>query len=73
MSEGAIPLREVRVRPVWPDEEARWNDLVRAHHCLGVRNFYGRRLRHVAVLGDHWLARHAVESRRDARTLARKQ
>ena len=56
MSDSVIPLREVQVRLVRPDEEVRWNDLVRAHHYLGFRNFCGRRLRHVAVLDDHWLA-----------------
>ena len=51
-----IPLREVRVRVVGRDEEARWNALLRTHHYLGFRNFCGRRLRHVAVQGDRWLA-----------------
>ena len=56
MDPAAIPLREVRVRPVRRDEEARWNELVRVHHYLGFRNLCGRRLRHVAVLGERWLA-----------------
>ena len=56
METGAIPLREVRVRVVRADEERRWNELVRTHHYLGFRNLCGRRLRHVAVLGERWLA-----------------
>ncbi|MDE0627421.1 MAG: DUF4338 domain-containing protein [Bryobacterales bacterium] len=56
MSQDGIPLREVRVRTVRPDEEPRWNDLVRHHHYLGFRNFRGNRLRQVAVLGERWLA-----------------
>ena len=56
MGADAIPLRAIRVRPVRADEEARWNQLVRTHHYLGFRNLCGRRLRHVAVLGDRWLA-----------------
>ena len=51
-----IPLREVRVRTVRPDEEPRWNELMREHHYLGFRNFCGNRLRQVAVLGERWLA-----------------
>ena len=56
MERDAIPLREVRVRVVRADEERRWNELVRTHHYLGFRNLCGRRLRHVAVLGERWLA-----------------
>ena len=49
-------MREVEVRVVRREEEARWNALLRTHHYLGFRNFCGRRLRHVAVQGDRWLA-----------------
>ena len=56
MSQDGIPLREVRVRTVRPDEEPRWNDLMRERHYLGFRNFCGNRLRQVAVLGERWLA-----------------
>ena len=56
MAEEPIPLREVRVRVVRPDEVPRFNALLREHHYLGFRKFCGRRLRHVAVLGDRWLA-----------------
>ena len=31
---GEIPLSEVQVRLVRPDEVSRWNDLLRAHQCL---------------------------------------
>jgi hypothetical protein len=48
-------LREVQVRPVRPDEEPRWNELMRRHHDLGLRNFCGNRLRQVAVHGERWL------------------
>ena len=44
------------MRPVRPDEEPRWNELMRQRHYLGFRNFCGNRLRHVAVLGERWLA-----------------
>ena len=56
MGGSEIPLRDVRVRVARPDEEERWNRLVRERHYLGFRNFCGRRLRHVATLGDEWLA-----------------
>ena len=60
-----IPLRAVRVRTVRPDEEPRWNDLMRQHHYLGFRNFCGKRLRQVAVLGWHAAALHyAARDRR---------
>ena len=56
MREGEIPLREVQVRLVRPDEVPRWNALMRRHHYLGFRKMCGRRLRHVAVQGERWLA-----------------
>ena len=56
MADESIPLRAVRVRVVRPDEVPRFNALLREHHYLGFRKFCGRRLRHVAVLGDRWLA-----------------
>ena len=55
-----IPLRAVRVRTVRPDEEPRWNDLMRQHHYLGFRNFCGKRLLKVAVLGWHAAALHCA-------------
>ena len=43
------------MRTVRPDEEPRWNELMRRHHYLGFRNFCGNRLRQVAVHGERWL------------------
>ena len=65
--DGEIPLREVQVRLVRPDEGPRWNALLRAHHYIGFRKMFGRRLRHVAVWGDRWLCP-ARLAPRDART-----
>ena len=50
-------LREVRVRPtVGARERQRWDELMAAHHYLPFRTLVGRSLRHVAVLGERWLA-----------------
>ena len=50
-------LREVTVRPtVGADERSRWDALMGAHHYLPFRGLVGRSVRHVAVLGEHWLA-----------------
>ena len=50
-------LREVTVRPaVGADERIRWDALMGAHHYLPSRGLVGRSVRHVAVLGEHWLA-----------------
>ena len=51
-----ILLREVRVRPVRPEEELQWNTLLCAHHYLGFRKLCGAQLKEVAVWGDRWLA-----------------
>ena len=56
MADDPIPSRAVRVRPVRPAEQPRRNALLRQHHYLGFRNFRGRRLRHVTVLCERWLA-----------------
>jgi hypothetical protein len=34
VKDGKIPLREVQVRLVRPDEVLRWNALMRRHHYL---------------------------------------
>ena len=48
------------MRTVRPEEEPRWNALMREQHNLGFRNFCGNRLRQLAVLGElagaGWLA-----------------
>ena len=50
-------LHEVTVRPtVGPSERNRWDALMGAHHYLAFRGLVGRSVRHVAVLGEHWLA-----------------
>ena len=50
-------LREVTVRAtVGPSERNRWDALMGAHHYLPFRGLVGRSVRHVAVLGEHWLA-----------------
>ena len=50
-------LREVTVRPtVGAGERVRWDALMGAHHYLPFRGLVGRSVRHVAVLGEHWLA-----------------
>jgi hypothetical protein len=56
-SGGGITLGEVTVRPVLRVEERRrWDALVAEHHYLPFRGLFGKALRHVAVLGDQWLA-----------------
>ena len=50
-------LREVTVRPtVGVGERRCWDALMGAHHYLPFRGLVGRSVRHVAVLGEHWLA-----------------
>ena len=50
-------LREVTLRPtVGTGERSRWDALMGAHHYLPFRGLVGRSVRHVAVLGERWLA-----------------
>ena len=70
MERNTIPLREVQVRTVRPDEELRFDTLMREHHYLGFRKYCGHRLRQVAVHGERWLALlgwHAAALHRAAR------
>lgn len=43
-----ILLKKVRVRPVLPEEQDKWNDLISKHHYLGEDNSKGRRICYVA-------------------------
>ncbi len=52
-----MDLRAIEVRPVHtPAERRRWDELVARHHYLPYHGLFGRALRHVAVLGETWLA-----------------
>lgn len=51
-----LDLQAVRVRPVRPHEEPRWNALMRTRHYLGFAKLCGPQLKQVAVCGERWLA-----------------
>jgi hypothetical protein len=54
--EHAIDLSAVAVRLIEPAERARWDELMRAHHYLGLKALVGRNLRYVAHCEGQWLA-----------------
>lgn len=49
-------LKSVVVRPIRPEEESRWNELMATHHYLGFRTLVGESMKYVAVSGNEWLA-----------------
>jgi len=49
-------LDSIEVRPIFPEEKARWNELMKAHHYLGFNNLIGEGIRYVAVYQGYWLA-----------------
>lgn len=51
-----MPLPEIALRLVATDEEARYQQLMGAHHYLGALPKIGRTLWYVAVFRDQWLA-----------------
>jgi len=51
-----LDLASVRVRLITPAERARWDDLMRSHHYLGLTALVGKSLRYVAEAGSQWLA-----------------
>ena len=54
--EHAINLSAVAVRPIEAAERERWDELIRAHHYLGLKALVGRSLRYVAHCEGQWLA-----------------
>ena len=46
----------LEVRPIFPCEQSRWNDLVKKHHYLGLRAIVGEAMRYVAILDGQWVA-----------------
>lgn len=48
-------MRLVVVRPVKPEEEARWKELIRQHHYLGLRHLVGETILHVAEVEGRWV------------------
>jgi hypothetical protein len=53
---GQIDLSRVQVRLIRADERERWDELMRAHHYLGLVALVGRSLRYVAEADGRWLA-----------------
>lgn len=45
----------VNVRPICAEEEGHWDDLMRAHHYLGLNGLIGERIKYVAVLDGKWV------------------
>lgn len=61
MSDGAIaapksPVRQLTVRLVRQEERARWRELMRKHHYLGLQHIVGESLWYVATVKDEWVA-----------------
>ena len=51
-----IAAQEVTVELVSPEEEARWNKLIRKHHYLKEHRMVGESLRYVAIQNGRWIA-----------------
>jgi hypothetical protein len=58
LSDGAeaAVLNQLNVRPIAPEEQARWNQMVSEHHYLKNANLVGERLCYVAEHQGQWLA-----------------
>jgi len=51
-----ISLNSMVVRPITPEEEKTWNNLMQEHHYLGFQNLTGETLKYVATLEGQWVA-----------------
>jgi hypothetical protein len=49
-------LRDVVVRPTAASDQARWRQLMEAHHYLGWTPRIGESIEYVATIGPHWVA-----------------
>ena len=54
--DDGIDLSAVAVRLIEPAERSRWEELMRAHHYLGLKALVGQSLRYVAHCEGRWLA-----------------
>ena len=55
-SQGPFHLTSVTARPVMPEEEERWDELMREVHPLGNAHFPGHRIKYVAEMRGHAVA-----------------
>src|SRR5580704_622741 len=51
-----MAAEQVTVELVSPEEEARWNKLIRKHHYLKEHRMVGESLRYVAIQNGQWIA-----------------
>ena len=49
-------LQSLVVRPIEPEEETRWKQLMDEHHYLGFRQLVGESIKYVAELNGQWVA-----------------
>jgi hypothetical protein len=49
-------LDSLIVRPITPDEEKAWNNLMSEHHYLGFQGLTGKTLKYIALLEQKWAA-----------------
>ncbi|MCL6442302.1 MAG: ISAs1 family transposase [Alicyclobacillus sp.] len=54
--ESTVDLRQLTVRPIYPYESERWDQLMRAHHYLGHHHLVGKSLKYIAELDGEWVA-----------------
>jgi hypothetical protein len=54
--ESLVRLRHLAVRPIYPEESRRWDQLMSAHHYLGHHHLVGKSLKYVAEIDGEWVA-----------------
>ncbi len=52
----AVDLSSLVVRPIRPEEEETWDQLMSRHHYLGFNRLVGESLKYVALLHGQWVA-----------------
>lgn len=53
---SALPFSGINIRPLRSEERARWRQLMRVHHYLGLRKIVGQSLCYVALCQGEWVA-----------------
>lgn len=49
-------LKELVVRPIFPQEEAEWNRLMSTYHYLGFKKLVGESIKYIAEIRHQWVA-----------------
>ena len=64
-SANRVEVAYLIIRPIKPQEELLWNQLLATHHYLGFRALVGEFIKYVVIMGcSHWVGNTALYLRK---------